>query len=94
MLCCVFLSRDGNSTKPCLQEPGAQDEQQLQASMAQAALMHQMQTQYQSYFQQCVQSQQAPPLTPGQEQLQQLLMQQRRQSPAVPTASASDPQQQ
>ena len=77
-----------------MQEPGAQDEQQLQASMAQAALMHQMQTQYQSYFQQCVQSQQTPPLTPGQEQLQQLLMQQqqRRQSPAIPTVSAPDPQ--
>ena len=77
-----------------MQEPGAQDEQQLQASMAQAALMHQMQTQYQSYFQQCVQSQQTPALTPGQEQLQQLLMQQqqRRQSPAVPSVSTPDPQ--
>lgn len=81
-----------DACKTLLQEPGAQDEQQLQASMAQAALMHQMQTQYQSYFQQCVQSQQTPPLTPGQEQLQQLLMQQRRTSPAVPTASASEPQ--
>ena len=48
------------------QEPGSQDEQQLQASMAQAALMHQMQTQYQSYFQQCVQTQQTPSPTPGQ----------------------------
>ena len=34
--------------------------------MAQAALMHQMQTQYQSYFQQCVQTQQTPSPTPGQ----------------------------
>jgi len=80
-----------------MQEPGGpQDEQQLQASMAQAALMHQMQTQYQSYFQQCVQSQQAPPLTPGQEQLQQLMMQQQEQqprqpSPAVPLCTSPPP---
>ncbi len=33
-----------------MQEPGAQDEQQLQASMAQAALTHQMQTQHKTYF--------------------------------------------
>ncbi|CAK0783917.1 hypothetical protein CVIRNUC_007117 [Coccomyxa viridis] len=67
-------------------EPGSQDEQQLQASMAQAALMHQMQTQYQSYFQQCVQTQQTPSPTPG--QLQALLQQQRQPPMDLPRTSS------
>ena len=46
--------------------------------------MHQMQTQYQSYFQQCVQQQQTPSPTPGQEQLQALLQQQQPGGPLLP----------
>ena len=76
-----------------MQDQGGQDGQQLQASMAQAALMHQMQTQYQSYIQQCVQAQQTPSPTPGQEQLQQLLQQQlqppRQSTPSLPHSASS-----